>query len=170
MIRKVTEAKIKNGIFPISLAPGTTDAVQHVDQNNGKLIKADIKLEFQEKLDSFDWEANPLGKSSAKQRRMEFAKIVDKVAQQYSTKHPNVIQNSAIQCSMAVAIDGSNLDKVKPALYIFYFPAPTPFSSVLFLDSRRTLPRPSKISTRCTMNRKSTSLSSILSRWLAEKR
>ena len=66
----------------ITLSPGTTDAVQHVDQNNGKLIKADIKLEFQKKLDNFDWEKNPHGKSSARQRSMEFAGIVDRVAKQ----------------------------------------------------------------------------------------
>ncbi len=145
----MTEAKIKNGIFPLSLAPGTTDAVQHVDQNNGKLIKADIKLEFQKKLDSFDWEKNPLGKSSAKQRRMEFAQIVDKVVQEFPTKHPNVIQNSAIQCGMALAIDGSNLEKVKPALCVFFL-LPPRYSPHLFQDSRLTSPRPSNLSTRCT--------------------
>jgi hypothetical protein len=115
----VTELKIKNDVFPLHLPPKTTDAAQHVDNNNGKIIKKDVARLFHKFLDEFDWVKNPTGKLSAKARRQLFAGFVNTVVKDFDKNHPELVKSTAVQCGMSIAIDGSNLDKVKPPLYTF---------------------------------------------------
>jgi hypothetical protein len=114
--RKVTEAKIKNDILPVFLPTGITDTGQHVDNNNGKTIKHDLRGICQEYLNNFDWEKNPTGKLSAKEKRKLMAEFVNRVAREYDTKHQGLVASTALQCGMSLAIDGSNVSGVKPAL------------------------------------------------------
>jgi hypothetical protein len=116
----VLETKIKNGILPMFLQAGTTDASQHVDNNNGKETKRDISRKFQTFLEKFDFEANPTGKFSLRERRMTMAKFVNEVVAEWDTLHPNLVKSSAIQCGMAMAIDGTDRHLIQPPLYSFF--------------------------------------------------
>ena len=108
---------MKAGIFPAFLPPRTTDASQHVDNNNGKIIKNDIKQCFSDYLQDFDWVANPKGKISATVKRMLMAKFVNQVVEEFETKHPSLVKRTADQCGMAMTIDGSDQEKIQPPLY-----------------------------------------------------
>jgi hypothetical protein len=106
-------------MFPAFLMPNTTDASQHVDHNNGKEIKRDLARLFQGYLEKFDWGKNPAGKISLRTRRMTMAKFVNQVVEEWETRHPNLVQSTAISCGMAMAIDGTNSHLIHPPLYAF---------------------------------------------------
>lgn len=136
---RVLEAKIKASIFPAFLPPGTTDASQHVDNNNGKLIKKDLVNLFNDYLDKFDWVANPTGKISLRDRRMTMAKFVNQVVEEFETKHPNLVKSTAISCGMAMAIDGTNKHLIHPPLYALLSSIDQPFI-LITCDFQGTLP------------------------------
>ncbi len=117
LVSRVSEAKVKAGILPMFLAAKTTDASQHVDNNNGKMIKKDVSGHFQTYLQDFDWESNPKGKIALRDRRMLMAKIVNTVVETFDEKHPHLVKNTARQCGMAMTIDGSDWSSLQPALY-----------------------------------------------------
>lgn len=96
----MTESKIKNDIFPLFLPPGTTDAAQHVDNNNGQTVKHDLRKLFQNYLTEFKWEQNPQGKLSAKERRKLTAGFINTVARDFETNHPGLVASTALHCGM----------------------------------------------------------------------
>jgi len=104
------------------------------------MIKRDLVKLFQKYLDEFDWVANPSGKLSAKARRKLFAGFVNTVVKDFEKNHPELVKNTANHCGMAIAIDGSNLEKIKPALFPPDFPETLQPQHPLYSDVKEYVP------------------------------
>ena len=96
----------------------TTWAIQLVDDGRGKAIRNCLYEEFDAYLEGFDWENNPRGVVSAREKRILTAELLQRVFTKFSAceSQTQCTIRAATRTGGRIEVD-SNFDKIQPVRF-----------------------------------------------------